>query len=173
MLVSCSSVRDDYSRPTYINNENYKNCYIVDTIKIENPIRFYTSRGEYIMPEDKFETYKFSKNDNDLLINPYTFLYAKNYPMIIGDFLDFDLLLDEKFPALKSKIYDAGYENFNNVKEISAYKFKKEPDFFVLLFIRADYYNLSYIGTHGPTGIKTNKKGNMFYRLVIPYSTLN
>lgn len=174
LFVSCSSIKDDYIIPTYINNENYKNCYIVDTINIENPIRFYTTAREYVMSEDKFETYRFSNNDNDLLINPYTFLYAKDFPMIIRDFINFDQLFDEKYPAINSKIYDAGYEIFNNDKGIFAYKFKNEPDFFVLLFIRADYYNLSYIAIDGGmAGLKTNRKGYMYYRLVIPCSILN
>ena len=168
-FVSCSSIGNNFTQPTYLNSDNYKNFYIVDIIKIDNPVRFYTKSGrELIMSEKNFATYKFTKNDKNLLSCPSAFLYANILPWDN----DFPQNIDDKYMTTNSAIYGDDFIKFINNKGVESYVFKKMPDFFLLVFIRADYFNRFYSPLDGAPGIEY-KNINMYYKMVIPYSVLN
>jgi hypothetical protein len=168
IFLSCTTKKDIYMKPTYINKDGYKNFYIIDTIKIDNPIRFFTVSGsEFVMSQKNFETFSGKWKDYNFYEQQSIFLVVDEFPKS----RDFPSELETVFRAKGISIcYDFNYLLLFKKKGIidNAYTFQKQPDFFLLVLIRDDFYNLCYTGLDGRPSIALKKNGFWFYRLVIP-----
>jgi hypothetical protein len=164
LSYSCTSKREGIyiaDLPKYENEEGYKSLYIVDTIKIKEPIRVFTKKGyQFIMEKKVFESYN---GKEDFFFNHSgIFLMETDLPMALpssifskyahgSDCLEYAVLSSKKKKGI------------NNI-----YSFRKSPNYFLIILIRGDYYNEVYTGIDGPPtlNIKINKLP--YYRVAIP-----
>lgn len=157
---SCKTViGDEY--PEYVNKDGYKCVYIVDTFKIENPIRFF-SKGDhsFIMSQKAFEAY--DGDERSLFLRPDIFIYedfvfripSEVYDKYIGDATADCDKFTKKLPSQKG------------IGRI--YSYEQEPDFFLLVLIRGDYFNRVFTGIDGPYAIKLGKSKCLYYKIAIP-----
>ena len=163
-LISCISTEKGIlisELPEYINKEGYKNLYVVDTIKIENPVRFFTKRGhQFVMSQKAYQSY--DGKEKSLFKRADTFLLEHELPMGLG--------LYDKYNFKGSDCAEYSILFPDNKKGISTiYSYSRNPDFFLLILIRGDYYNYVYTGIDGPPPIKSKNEKFVFYRVAIPY----
>ena len=163
LLISCVSEKGNSFNniPQYESNEKYKNLYIVDTIQIDTPIRFFTKNGyEFIMSKKNFDSFNGSEKD----------LFKSNKTFLVGD-LPLGLPI-----SFYEKCYDANdcssEKLVTNKKSIATvYYYKENPNFFILLLVNGDYFNSAFIGIDGAHPIKDKKIKFNYYKLVIPICT--
>jgi len=76
-LASCNQSLYDIN---YKGEENYKSFYVVDTIRIENPVRVYPKKHDriFILSKDKLKAYR---GEADFFMSPDIFL-SNNYTLI-------------------------------------------------------------------------------------------
>ena len=162
LLVSCAIEKgiafSDISK--YESNEGYKNLYVVDTIQIDTPVRFFTKSGyQFIMSKKNFDLFNGSEkelfeNDNAFLVGelPMGLPPATFNRYFVGD----DCY---KFSELSS-------EKKKDIRTI--YYYKTNPDYFILLLVNGNYYNHAFCGIDGPPIIKSRGKKFNYYKVVIP-----
>lgn len=159
-LMSCKSL--DYSSSEYYNSSGYKSFYVVDTIKISNPIMFLTDKGrQFVMSKSVFDSC--NCDEESLLLNPDAFLLEDYIPFFLPYEMHIKYVSDSEYFAYNNPIKSTK----KGVDLIFTYS--KEPVFFLLTFIRGDYYNYACTGIDGPPPIKMKNFNLLFYRVVIPF----
>lgn len=160
-LSSCASKKGVYISdiPQYNTSMGYKNLYIVDTIEIKEPIRFFTKNGyEFIMPKKHFDD--FSGSEKELFENENAFLVGG---LPIG--LPSQFYVDDKRNHLCSE--EKMLNTLNNAIQ-TAYYYNEQPDYFILLLVNGKYFNFAFIGIDGASIIKDKKVNFSYYKVVIP-----
>jgi hypothetical protein len=163
ILLSCTSEKDIVFNdiPQYKSNEEYKNLYVVDSIQIDTPVRFFTKSGyEFIMSKKDFDTFNGIEKE----------LFERNDAFLIGN-------LPMLLPVSFYNKYNTG-ENCYKFLELSSEKKKdirnvyffddRYPDFFLLMLVNGDYYNHAFCGIDGPPIVKDKRKKFNYYKVVIP-----
>jgi hypothetical protein len=51
--------------------------------------------------------------------------------------------------------------------------FGRQPDFFLLVLIRGDFYNRVYTGLDGPPTLELENEKFSYYKVAIPYGVAN
>jgi hypothetical protein len=147
--------------PEYESSDGYKNLYVVDTIQIDTPVRFFTKSGyEFIMSKRHFTLFNGSEkelfeNDNAFLVGelPMGLPPARFYRYFVGE------------NCYKSLELSA--EKKKDIRTI--YYFKTNPDYFILLLVNGNYYNHAFCGIDGAPPIKDNGKKFNYYKVIIPF----
>lgn len=161
LILSCKSIDLDY--PDYANSSGYKSLYVVDTIQIDNPVSVLTKSGYcFVMSKQAFDS--FNGNENSLFKRPDTFLLNEYLPMSVS------IKLFRKYVLANSYSYfDFLIPIEFDKKGIKYLKiFNREPDYFLLVLIRGDYYNGAYTGFDGPPTINLRNNKFSFYKVAIP-----
>lgn len=146
----------------YINQEGYKNFYIVDTLMIDNPVLFYTKEGHpFVMSRTSFNLFKgstsslFKRND--------AFLFDYDFPFHVP-FNVYSSYLEKRSSACSEYVIRLPLEK-RGISKI--YSFSRMPDYFVLILIRGDYYNQVYASMDGNPIIRKDR--NNYYKVVVPF----
>ena len=157
LLLSCTSVRD-FSENRDYQNEGFKNFYIVDTIQIEDPVRFFTKNGyEFVMSKRHFDAFKGS--ERKLFRNNNAFLLERHFPLRAP--LYFNKIFDKERdcpPAEKIIVRKRGIQE-------AAYKIN--PDFFILMLVNGSYFNANFVKI-GTPAIRDKGGQFNFYRVIMP-----
>ena len=61
--------------------------------------------------------------------------------------------------------------DMKKVKELMS--FGRQPDFFLLVLIRGDFYNRVYTGLDGPPTLELENEKFSYYKVAIPYGVAN
>lgn len=169
-FLSCKTQSDILSCKTYEYNMcaedipykhefGYKNIYLVDTIKIENPVSFTTTEGRRRVMTS-YEIFSTLKNfDDDVL-------------QIEGVFL-----FDTSFPGVPIELYYLcpGYEYVNfeysdiedAPRSINARKYSNPITFSVYL-IKQKFYNTYFTGIDTPYIFDNTKMDHMYLPMLFP-----
>lgn len=158
--VSCS-------RKKYISNSeleikdpgNYYNFYIVDTIRIDDPIRIHSEKfgGQFVVSRPVLKEYN---GKRDFFLRPDVFLLS-------GD-LYWDLP-----PGLYDKYKYPDYGGCNLVKSesiqvgLEVYEYKSSSMEFILGLINGDFYNKRH-NSYNYFGLQKHDNKNAYYRVVYP-----
>ena len=70
--------------------------------------------------------------------------------------------LDNRIPLKSDK---------KKIKELMS--FGRQPDFFLLVLIRGDFYNRVYTGLDGPPTLELENEKFSYYKVAIPYGVAN
>ena len=163
LLTSCTATKPIYD--TYYKGEpNYKSFYVVDTIKVENPIIIRGQGKEFVCSKSLVQSTKINKkffNRPDVFILGDNF-YCDLYPQDYKKYTYFDDGESEghceeiKLDTLINKI-------------IRVYKYKTDSVRFILCLINANYYNNHYNTFDAPWYCIMNKdQKNSYYKIVYP-----
>ncbi len=158
-LVSCKPLYSsmDQENCEYVTQYGYKNIYIVDTLRIENPVSFLTKGGYWVMTS--YEVFSELKSyDDDVLKNDGVFLLYMHQEA-------FPIEMLEHFPEGKYCIGESDIIK-GTPKKIYASRYKDKIDF-VLLLIKQSFYNDKLIGAEGPRMLRF-KTNHLYYRMLSP-----
>jgi hypothetical protein len=163
ILVSCVSERgiafDDI--PAYQSTAGYKNLYVIDTIQIDTPVRFFTKNGyEFIMSKKNFDA--FNGTEKELFERKDAFLVGE-LPMGLPPTTFNRYFVGEDC----YKLLELSSEKKKNIRSIYYFN-ERYPDYFLLMLVNGDYYNHAFCAMDGPPIIKDKKKKFNYYKVVIP-----
>ncbi|MDR0230154.1 MAG: hypothetical protein LBI72_13995 [Flavobacteriaceae bacterium] len=168
VLLGIASCRPkDLRDYEYKGEPNYNSFYIVDTIKIENPIVVSISggRGVYVLSEKTLKEYK---SHEEFINRPDVFVYGGSDLYLLLPISEYGKY---RFRKIESKECIGTIKSaYSPNEEISVYRFKNEIDTFLLSLINANYYYQKYNGFH--TSYAWYKEINykrVYYRIVFPY----
>lgn len=156
-LCSCSKQLFDSN---YKGENNYDSFYLVDTIKIPDPIKIHSIRlgGQFIISK---ETLKYYSDKPEFFNRPDVFIWGE------------DLYRD--IPAKKNHAYhypDYGgcdiLKSSNTIAGLDIYEFKRQPKFFLLGLINSNYYYLKH-NSYGEFSFKNENKKFTFYKIAYPF----
>lgn len=156
LMFSCTSKMYDGE---YLGEENYRNFYIVDTIKILDPIRVYSSKfgGQFIVSKANLKNYKRSA---EFFTRPNVF------------FLGTDLYRDLTVNEVKKTNYpDNGgctfVKSLIKFEDLEVYEFKNKPKQFLFGLINANYF---YTKHNSYDSFKSRVKNPKitYYKIVYP-----
>lgn len=159
-----SLVKPLYNNPNkvdfyYQGESNYKNFYIVDTIKINNPILFYYQRGRFVTCADTL--FKQKKITEKFLKRPDVFVFSWNLRS------DFDLSQLKRY-----KYKDYGKcdvkKQISNYKGVELYRFTCDSVKFILGMINVNYFNSAHVSADGSYWIKQTDQKILYYKIVYP-----
>jgi hypothetical protein len=163
LLLSCVSEKGIAFNdiPKYENNKGYKNLYMVDTIRIDTPVRFFTKSGyEFIMSKKNFDSFNGTEKE----------LFKRNDAFLVGDLtMSYPVSVIDKYYIGDDcyKFLKLSYEKKKDIKYI--YYFNgKYPDYYILLLVNGDFYNHAFCGIDGAPPIKDKRKKSNYYKVVIP-----
>jgi len=143
----------------YITKEKSKSVYVIDTIQIDNPVRFFTKKGyQFVMSQKAYQSY--SGKEGSLFQRPDAFLTERLLPVALSPEV-FDRY-DFTGSPYCSEHYILYPKKKGGIREI--YSYSREPDFFLLILIRGDYYNKVYAGL----GKSLQTKSSVYYKVAIP-----
>lgn len=162
LVVSCKSsigvVDFDYSGEPY-----YDNFYLVDTIKIEEPIVISSEKfgGRYIISRATLEKYD---NKREFFSRPDVFVYGDDFHQVLP------YKEHTRYAYPKYDECDKFVQDFEIIKGLYVYSFKQDSLTFLLGFINANYYYKTHSGFHVniPDYREYDYKRN-FYKIVFPY----
>jgi len=143
-------------RMPYISKFGYKNIYLVDTIRIEEPISFITEGNYWVMTSA--EVFKKLKNYNDdVLLRDDVFLFESEIPLFPIEMLDF---YTERVSCLMRD------EVKNTPQSIQARKYR-EPITFNFFLVNRKFYNERFTGIDGSPKVNFGKDC-FYFKLLIP-----
>jgi hypothetical protein len=158
MFVACVSHKIIYDID-YKGEPNYKSFYVVDTIKIDDPIVIEFA-GRFVCSKKILDTVKINKTffqrpDVFILVDDlyYDLLPVDYYKYFYPDYGNCDI--EFKTEISKTKIY--------------LYEYKIPPAFFILGLINANYYNEKHRTIDGNWyRINTPDQKISYYKIVYP-----
>lgn len=138
LVVSCKSSRGvvDFD---YSGEPNYDSFYLVDTIKIDNPIVISSEKfgGRYVVSRATLEKYD---NKREFFSRPDVFVYGDDFYRVLP------LKNYNRYAYPKYDECDKFVQDFEIVKGLYVYSFKQDSLTFLLGFINANYYYKAHIG---------------------------
>ncbi|MDM1045914.1 hypothetical protein HX004_14240 [Myroides sp. 1354] len=165
-VISCSISKNniDYD---YIGENNYNNFYLVDTIKILEPIRVYSKKfgGPFVFSKAILNEYKLT---SDFFERPDVFIYA-----------------DDLYYALPTKDYEVyRYPDYGNCKhlvrenwnstDLEIYSFSEDSIVFLMGMINANYYYIKYRNSNNNhVKYKETDYKRVFYKIIFPYRKID
>ena len=159
VLTSCSSKNGIYDT-SYKGESNYKNFYVVDTIKLENPIIINCHGKKVVCSKELLSKVKIDKmffNRPDVFILGVDLYYDLNPN-------DYKRYHYPDYGSCEEVILD-----ISTNKDITAYKYTKESVRFILCLINANYYNKKHSTLDSAWyRIVNNDQKNSFYKIVYP-----
>jgi hypothetical protein len=178
-LPSCvphKAIYDSY----YKGEANYKRFYVVDSIKIENPVIVWYF-GRFVCSRKLIDTVKIDEN---FFKRPDVFLLCDSW----GLYFDLELVDYDKYsyPAygnckielkatlnteLKTKFkirYKKSIKRYFEEHKVYLYEYETPPAFFILGLINANYYNAKHASDEGWYPIKTKDQKTSYYKIVYP-----
>ena len=165
-ILSCKSV--DLNYPDYVNQDGYKSLYVVDTIQIDDPVSVLTKSGYcFVMPHQAFSS--FNGKEKTLFKREDVFLLELRLPIYIPSELYNKYILSNSYSYLNDRI--PLKSDKKKVKELMS--FGRQPDFFLLVLIRGDFYNRVYTGLDGPPTLELENEKFSYYKVAIPYGVAN
>ena len=138
---------------------DYRNFYIVDTIKIVNPVRIHSDKfgGQFIVSRDSIKNYK---RRIDFFYQPYVYLLGDDI-FRASDPKDWSTI---KYP-------DNGGCNFEKSKleniELEIYEFNNETTVFILGLISARYY-FEKFNSYNSFNFEKKNYINSYIKIVYP-----
>lgn len=157
MLTSCAVNSFD---PNYKGETNYKSFYVVDTIKLENPIIVNDHGKKVICSKALLKSIKIDK--------PF---FKRPDVFILGEDLYYDLNPKD---YKKYQYPDDGNCKITKLdtlvgKGITLYKYKTDTVHFILGLINSNYYNTKHRTIDAEWyRIMNNDQKNSYYRIVYP-----
>lgn len=161
LLTSCVVRRDRYDI-LYKGETNYKTFYVVDTIKVENPIIINDGGKKVVCSKALLENIRIDKA-----------FFKRPDVFILGEDLYYDLDLKD----FKRYRYPA-YGNCKNKtieldiwigEGITAYEYQTDSVRFILGLINSNYYNTKHRTIDGGWYyIRSNDQKNSYYKIVYP-----
>lgn len=143
-------------RMPYVSNFGYKNIYLVDTIRIEEPISFITEGDYWVMTSA--EVFKKLKNYNDdVLLRDDVFLFESEIPLFPIEMLDF---YTESVSCLQ-------YDKIEDVPQSIQAKRYREPITFNFFLVNRKFYNERFTGIDGSPEVNFGKDC-FYFKLLIP-----
>jgi len=148
----------------YTGAYNYKNAYIVDTIKIADPVRIESLKygGMYIVSRSTLSSFK---NTKSFFLRPDVFRYGCDF------FRDIPAIDYPRYRDLDDDInYTSLIKSNMRVKGLVIYEFPKKPCLFILELINVAYHN----NRHNAFDVKGNdifRERNasiVYYKVVFP-----
>jgi hypothetical protein len=147
-----------YSRPQYLCDDGHKNCYLVDSIYIKDPIHIVTKEGrEFTMSRKVFEEYNGEKD----------FFYT--HPDIYLSYWLFPDGIKYDKNTVSRMCFDYSGFQYTTEEGIEIYSYKTEVDYFILLLVNGAYYNNIFYSFDIPTPpLKLKNLTFSYYKVVIP-----
>ena len=138
----------------------FQNIYMVDTIRLNNPVVFRTENGPLlIMEREAFDS--FTGKKEELLERDDTFLYASfllpNLPMWFF----------QRYNIGNDCPLEQSSEKRENISSRIFY-FKEQPVFFQMYLVNGVFYRDSFVGIDGDSGFSDRRAWFNYYRLLIP-----
>ena len=165
-ILSCKSV--DLNYPDYANQDGYKSLYVVDTIQIDDPVSVLTKSGYcFVMSHQAFNS--FNGKEKTLFKRADVFLLELRLPIYIPGELYNKYILSNSYSYLDNRI--PLKSDKKKIKELMS--FGRQPDFFLLVLIRGDFYNRVYTGLDGPPTLELENEKFSYYKVAIPYGVAN
>ena len=177
-LFSCSSHKATYDF-YYEGQPNYKNFYVVDTIRIDDPV-IVAYDGRFVCSRKLLDTLKVDKN---FFERPDVFLLGQvglHYDLDPADFdkysyPDYGNCKIELKTTLKTRFKTKFKKKRINIRlefyeqQVYLYEYETPPTFFILGLINANYYNNKHAAIDGPSYlIETKDQKTSYYKIVYP-----
>ncbi len=158
--LSCTSYRGTpWSEiPDYEHPIGFKNMYIVDTIRFENPILFWIDLHPFVMEKAAFDS--FNGTSEDLFRHDDVFLMCDILPLELPSSYFNDYLI-ARYPEVE-KI------STTNRNISRTFHIKDESVAFLLLLVNGRFYNRKFTGLPEPSPVSDKREKFNYYRVVIP-----
>lgn len=158
MLAACSQNITNFD---YKTEKNYKSSYIVDSIKIDDPVRIESLiyGGMFITSKSDLINFKGKKS---FFLRPDVFLYSSDFYLDIpmSDYSKYRYPDYGNCELIKSNI---------NIKGLSIYEFQTSPHFFILGLINAKFFNKKHNAFDVKNyRIKEKNEQIIYYKIVYP-----
>ncbi|MBO7607170.1 MAG: hypothetical protein J6T28_06095 [Paludibacteraceae bacterium] len=143
-------------RMPYMSEFGYKNIYLVDTIRIEEPVSYITE-GNYWVVTNAETFNKLKKYNDEVLLRNDVFLFEREIPLIPIEMLDF---YTERVSCLQ-------YDKMEDVPQSIQAKKYREPITFNFFLVNRKFYNERFTGIDGSPEVNFGKDC-FYFKLLIP-----
>lgn len=162
-LYSCSATKGNGisidTIPSYINRDGSRNLYIVDTIKIPNPVLVLTDEGyEFTMSRSVLDEYNGEKRF--FFSRPDVYLTQHSFPIGV-DLSGYGNLKLNSPDSLEPVMINA-----KGIKKVLSYS---NSNSFLFVLINGDYYRFAYGHIGGPRVIDFGNNKFVYYKVVVPF----
>ena len=145
----------------FTGKSDYKTGYIVDSIRIEDPVRIESLKygGMYITSKSTLSSFR---NNRNFFLRPDVFIFGDDFyrDLPLNDYQKY------KYPDYGNCIL---VKSDIKIKGLAIYEFQNKPCFFILGLINAKYYNKKHNSFDIKSNIICNKNESLiYYKVVYP-----
>lgn len=145
------------------NNENFSYFYVVDTIKIDNPVVFYKTNQSGMFVKSLKTIKEIKRNIKKIVRNDETYIYGEDLYRFFDDVKKIEMY---KYPDYGNCEFET--ESIEGKNGIVFKKFKIKPKRFILALINASFYD-NQIKIYGKKkSVFNNYDKSLYYKIVFP-----